>query len=129
MGAAQQVIDSIDPINYGFASMQNTILLHEVVGDGASSLPDQVVPNSVPGAPLSGTEPLIRALGLAAISQTTQAANGVRGVVRFTAGEHASLISPSVPAVTAEMQGQMASLLATGGTTVLVQDPSVIRAQ
>ncbi len=129
MGAAQQTMDSIDPINYGFASAQNAILLHEVVGDGAANLPDQVVPNSVPGAPLSGTEPLIRALGLASISETTQVGNGIRGAVRFTAGEHASLISPTVPAVTAEMQGQMASLLATSGTTVVVQDPSVIRAQ
>ncbi len=128
MGAAQQVIDSIDPINYGFASAQNAILLHEVVG-GGSNLPDQVVPNSVPGAPLSGTEPLVRALGLTTLTATTQAANGVRGVVRFTAGEHASLISPSAPAVTVEMQGQMASLLVSGGAAVLIQDPSVIRAQ
>ncbi len=128
MGAAQQVIDSIDPINYGFASAQNAILLHEVVG-GGSNLPDQVVPNNVPGAPLSGTDPLIRALGLPTLTETTQAANGIRGVVRFTAGEHASLISPTAPAVTAEMQGQMASLLATGGAAVLIQDTSVIRAQ
>lgn len=128
MGAAQQVIDSIDPINYGYASAQNSILLHEVVGAG-SSLPDQVVPNSVPGAPLSGTEPLIRALGLSSITGTTQAANGIRGAVRFTAGEHASLINPTTPAVTAEMQGQMASLLASGGAAVMVQDSSVIRAQ
>lgn len=129
MGAAQQVIDSIDPINYGFASAQNAILLHEVVGS-ESSLPDQVVPNSVQGAPLAGTEPLIRVLGLSAISETTQAANGVRGVVRFTAGDHSSLISPAAsPVVTAEMQGQMASLLVSSGTTVVVQEPSVIRAQ
>ena len=129
MGAAQQVIDSIDPVNYGFASAQNAILLHEVVGDGAANKPDQVVPNNVPGAPLSGTDPLIRVLGLSPITQTTQAANGIRGVTRFTAGEHASLISPTAPAVTAEMQGQMASLLMSSGTTVVVQDPSVIRAQ
>ncbi|MEZ5545923.1 MAG: hypothetical protein R3F10_12175 [Lysobacteraceae bacterium] len=132
MFATQQVIDSIDPINYGFASAQNAILLHEVVGNGigGESLPDQVVPNSVPGAPLSGTEPLIRALGLATITQTTQAANGVRGVVRFTAGEHGSILRPDVSAaVTTEMQRQMASLLATSGTTVVVSDSSVIRAQ
>jgi len=128
MFATQTVIDSIDPINYGWASAQNAILLHEVVGSG-ESLPDQVVPNSVAGAPLSGTEPLIRALGLSTIASTTQAANGVRAVVRFTAGEHGSLLSPSVPAVTVEMQTQMASLLATSGTTVLVSDSSVIRAQ
>ncbi len=128
MGAAQQVIDAIDPINYGYASAQNAILLHEIVG-GGSNLPDQVVPNSVPGAPLAGTDPLIRALGLTTLTQTTQAANGIRGVVRFTAGEHASLISPTAPAVTAEMQGQMASLLVSGGAAVLIQDTSVIRAQ
>ncbi|MCX7556153.1 Ig-like domain-containing protein [Xanthomonadaceae bacterium JHOS43] len=128
MGAAQQVIDSIDPINYGFVTAQNAILLHEVVG-GDGSPADQVVPNSVAGAPLSGTEPLIRAMGLSAITQTTQAANGIRGVTRFTSGEHASLIRPTAPAVTAEMQGQMASLLLSSGTAVLVQDPSVIRAQ
>lgn len=128
MGATQQVIDSIDPINYGFVTAQNAVLLHEVVG-GEGSPADQVVPNAVAGAPLSGTEPLIRAMGLAPITGTTQAANGIRGVTRFTAGEHASLISPTVPAVTAEMQGQMASLLLTTGTVVQVNDTSVIRAE
>ena len=68
-------------------------------------------------------------VGLAPITGTTQAANGIRGVTRFTAGEHASLISPTVPAVTAEMQGQMASLLLTTGTVVQVNDTSVIRAE
>ncbi len=129
MFATQTVIDSIDPINYGYASAQNAILLQEVVG-GGESLPDQVIPNAVPGAPLSGTEPLIRALGLDTLTQTTQAANGVRGVVRFTAGEHSSLLSPATSvAVTTEMQKQMASLLVTSGTTVVVSDSSVIRAQ
>ncbi len=129
LGAAQQVIDSADPINYGFASLTNAIVLHEVVG-GGTVLPDQVVPNSVAGAPLSGTEPLIRALGLPSIFATTQAANGVRGAVRFTRGDHGSLLSPaaSLPA-TLEMQGQMASFLASGGAAVLIQDTSVIRTQ
>lgn len=128
MGATQQVIDSIDPVNYGFITAQNAILLHEVVG-GGDNPSDQVVPNAVAGAPLSGTEPLIRAMGLAPITGTTQSANGIRGVTRFTAGEHASLINPTAPAVTAEMQGQMASLLLTTGTVVQVNDTSVIRAE
>ncbi len=132
LGAAQQVLDAADPINYGIASVTDALLLHEVVGGGGSppSLPDQVIPNSVPGAPLSGTEPLIRALRLNTITATTQAANGVRGVVRFTRGDHGSLLSPaaSLPA-TLEMQGQMASFLASGGAAVLVQDTSVIRTQ
>ncbi|MFA5684707.1 MAG: hypothetical protein WCZ65_01095 [Lysobacteraceae bacterium] len=130
LGAAQQVLDPVDPINYGFASAQNAILLQEVIGNGSDFLPDQVIPNSVPGAPLSGTEPLIRALGLPALTATTQAANGVRGAVRFTAGDHGSLLSPAASlAATVEMQGQMASLLSTGGAAVLIQDTSVIKTQ
>ena len=129
MGAAQQVTDSVDPINYGFASAQNAILLHEVVG-GGDVLPDQVVPNSVPGAPLSGTEPLIRVLGLPSLASSAQSANGVRAAVRFIAGDHGSLLSPaaSVPA-TVEMQTQMASMVVSAGTTVVVTDTSVIRTQ
>jgi hypothetical protein len=128
-GAAQQVIDSADPVNYGFASVQNAILLHEVVGGGAV-LPDQVIPNAVAGAPLSGTEPLIRVLGLSSITATTQSANGVRGATRFTKGDHGSLLSPSasLPA-TIEMQGEMISFIASGGAAVVVSDTSVIRTQ
>ncbi|MEJ2385506.1 MAG: hypothetical protein P8Y54_14175, partial [Xanthomonadales bacterium] len=56
--AWQTLIDSADPINWSreLASFNN-VLLHEVIGD-------TVTPNFVPTAPLSGTEPMIRALGL-----------------------------------------------------------------
>lgn len=133
-GAAQTVIDSADPINFALATngtllASKRLLLQEVVG-GGNVLPDQVVPNSVAGAPLSGTEPLIRVLGLASITQTTQSATGIRGVVRFTQGDHGSLLSPAASAAaTAEMQGEMASLLATGGAAVQISNPSVIRTQ
>lgn len=136
LAAAQQAIDPADPINYGFASAQNAILLHEVVGggtlpnNGGTSLPDQVIPNTVPGAPLGGTEPLIRALGLPAITQSTQSATGVRGATRFIFGDHGSLLSPaSNAAVTAEMQGQMASFIVSNGGAVVVTNTSVIRTQ
>lgn len=121
LGAAQQVIDSADPINWANNAVQsNAILLHQVAGD-------TVVPNSVPGAPLSGTEPLIRIMGLAPITETTQDPAGILGATRFIQGTHGSLLDPSDPAVTAEMQGQAASLIASGGTTVVVNDPSVIQ--
>src|SRR6056297_663769 len=122
LGAAQQVVDSADPINWSeVAVLDNSILLHEVIGD-------TVVPNSVPGAPLSGTEPMIRIMGLESISATTQNAAGVRAAVRFNPGSHGSLLDPSAsPATTAEMQGQAASLIASGGTTVIVNDASVIQ--
>ncbi len=130
LGAAQQVMDSADPINFAAASIASgdKILLHEVVGGGAN-LPDQVIPNSVAGAPLSGTEPLIRALGLTTITATTQAA-AIRGAVRFIAGDHSSLLSPaSSLATTVEMQSQMASMIVSNGQAVVVTNTAVIRTQ
>ena len=128
MTAAQTVADSGDSINFAFATAGKSILAQEVVGD-ATHAPDQVIPNHVPGAPLSGTDPLIAALGLSTITQTTQAPS-IRGVVRFTQGTHGSLLDPSSsPAVTVEMQTEMASMIASGGTTVIVANPSVIRTQ
>ena len=141
-GAAQTVIDSADPVNWALAANNSLLgskrlLLQEVVGGGTGTpeqtMTDQVIPNSVAGAPLSGTEPLIRTLGLATITQTTQSASGIRGVVRFTQGNHGSLLNPSgptgSPATTAEMQGEMASLLVSQGAAVQVSNPSVIRTQ
>ena len=126
--AAQTVVDSGDSINFAFATAGKAILAQEVVGD-ATHPSDQVIPNFVVGAPLSGTDPLIAALGLSTITQTTQA-NPIRGVVRFTQGAHGSLLDPtSSPAVTAEMQGEMASMIVSRGTTVVVSNPSVIRTQ
>lgn len=124
--ATQTVIDSGDPINYAFATAGKHLLLQEVVGsDGV--LPDQVIPNRVAGAPLSGTEPLIAALGLTNIIGSVQSADGIRGVARFLQGEHGSLLDPTdFPAATIEMQGEMASMLVTHGTAVQVGNPSIL---
>lgn len=132
MGAAQQATDSADPINFASVAVAGgeRILLHEVVG-GGSSLPDQVIPNSVAGAPLSGTEPLIRTLGLPSIlGPGTSDPAGVKGAVRFIVGDHGSLLSPAASAAaTIEMQGQMASYIFSNGTAVQVLNTSVIRTQ
>jgi hypothetical protein len=129
LGAAQQAIDAADPLNTAFALAAKRVLVHEVVG-GGSVLPDQVIPNTVPGAPLAGTEALIRALGLSSITASTQSANGVRGATRFTQGNHGSLLDPTAsPAATVEMQKQMATMLVNGGNAVQVSDTSVIRTQ
>lgn len=125
--AAQTAVDSADPINYAALTAQrHPVLVQEVVGSGDSPA-DQVVPNAVPGAPLSGTEPLVRAMGLSPVAGTTPDPNGVRGVVRFLTGSHGSLLSPAAsPAATAEMQGEMAGMLATDGRVVPVNNPGVI---
>ncbi len=124
MVVTQTVVDSGDPINYGaLAGQFNNILFHEVLGD-------QVVPNTVAGAPLSGTEPLIAAMGLPPISSTTANPEGLDGAVRFTAGDHGSLLSPAASLeATVEMQSQMASMVATAGTTVVVTNESVVQGQ
>jgi Pla-1/cef family extracellular lipase len=128
--ATQTVIDSGDPINFPLNSpllASKSLLLQEVIGSG--DIPgDQVIPNSVPGAPLSGTEPLIAALGLSDITGTTQNADGIRGVTRFLQGEHGSILDPTdFPAATLEMQGEAASMLVSGGTYVQVTLPVVIQ--
>lgn len=133
LGAAQQATDSADPVNFAAFAVAGgeRILLHEVIG-GGSVLPDQVIPNSVAGSPLSGTEPLIAALNMTSITGplTAPVATGIRSAVRFTAGDHGSLLSPAASgAATAEMQGQMASFIVSGGTFVQVTNTSVIRTQ
>ncbi|HEX5121832.1 MAG TPA: hypothetical protein VFV97_01200 [Rhodanobacteraceae bacterium] len=126
MGAAQTAVDSGDPINFAGVTDSKHLLMQEVVG-GGDVPPDQVIPNSVPGAPTSGTEPLIAAYGLAPIGQSTQSPDGIRGATRFLQGEHGSLLDPTdFPAATAEMQGEMASMVVSGGNAVQVTYPQIL---
>ena len=119
---AQTVVDAADPINWGATTvLTNSVLLQQVAGDA-------VVPNAVEGSPLAGTEPLIRVMGLDAITGTTQDPMGIRGAVRLLQGDHGSLLSPAAsPAVTAEMQGQAASMVASGGAAVVIGNPDLIQ--
>lgn len=128
--AAQTVVDSGDPINHAIRAATNSAIhMISVVGDGTpDNLPDQVVPNAVAGAPLSGTEPLAAVMGLASVSETTLDAAGVRGIVRFTEGDHSSLLSPAASlAATTEMQTEMAAFFATFGTALLITDDTVVQ--
>ena len=123
LGAAQQVVDSSDPINWAaLTAATNAVVMQTVIND-------QVIPNTVPGAPLSGGFPLIAAMELPSINSTTSDPMGVRAnVTLLPPAGHGSLLSPAdSPAATAEMQGEMASLLSTGGTTVVVDNPDVIQ--
>lgn len=138
LGAAQTVIDAGDPVNYAttLTAKGDGILYFEVVG-GNSSPSDLVVPNTVPDgndssgtvpAPLAGTEPMLRLLGLTHRNATFVGPN-LLAATKFTAGSHGSFIDPSDDlAVTTEMQTEMATFLATDGGTLLVSDPSVLLA-
>jgi pimeloyl-ACP methyl ester carboxylesterase len=140
MGAAQTAVDSGDPINFAgngtFLDLhvehpeldfKKRILVQEVVG-GGDVLPDQVIPNRVAGAPTSGTEPLIAALGLMAADASTASIDGVRAATRFLQGAHGSLLDPSSSAAaTVEMQGEMASMIASYGEVLQVTNASVLQ--
>jgi pimeloyl-ACP methyl ester carboxylesterase len=121
LNSYQTVLDSADPINYGAeAARLHPIHLIEVVGE-TDSLPDQTVPNTVEDAPLSGTEPLARIMGLQSVNRSAWDDQGLRAIVRFTEGDHGSIISPAASfGATAEMQGQMIRFLQSEGTELEV---------
>nr|BAK14330.1 lipase [Aeromonas hydrophila] len=128
--AAQSVLDSADPINLG-RGIQSSFPLFatEIVGDGALSLSDQVIPNSIASAPLGGTEPLFKVLALQPLTATSAASHNA---ARFVAGGHSSLLAPDEnfdPSgdVTTEMQSQFASFFMSGGTAVKVTNGSLLK--
>jgi len=121
--AAQTVIDSGDPINFGaLAASRNQIHMIELIGDN-------VVPNAVMGAPLAGSQPLARVMGFdpRGIGETLTGS----GLVRFNAGNHGSPLLPdaSLEAFN-EMQTQIATYAATAasaqGPTIVLNDLTVI---
>jgi pimeloyl-ACP methyl ester carboxylesterase len=119
--AAQTLLDSADSINWGAeAAMKLPIIHNQVMQDGT-------VPNIVPGAPLAGSEALNRIMGLNGYSTTQADPEGLSGVARFVQpADHESLFRPDFPQVTAEMQGEMASFIVSGGTFVNVGNPDLL---
>ncbi|HDX9010371.1 VolA/Pla-1 family phospholipase [Aeromonas dhakensis] len=128
--AAQSVLDSADPINLGSGIKSDfPLFATEIVGDGALSLSDQVIPNSIASAPLGGTEPLFKVLALQPLTATGAASHNA---ARFVAGGHSSLLAPDEnfdPSgdVTTEMQSEFASFFMSGGTVVKVTDPTLLK--
>ncbi len=128
--AAQQTVDSSDPINLGSILTDTGVptFLIEVQGD-------TVVPNDVlnevtqvPDAPLSGTDPMIAAMGLDKLTVDVSGAPQQRWV-RFTEGNHASLLLPGGTlqelAAFTEMQSQVISFIVSNGDAIDVTDTSV----
>lgn len=118
----QTMIESADAINWAAeAARFKDIVVHEVIND-------DTVPNFVPGAPLSGTEPMIQVMGLTPYSSTQVNPAGLDLVGRFVPpAVHSSFLDPTAsPAATMEMQKQLASFLASRGTTVVVEDAATM---
>ena len=145
LGAAQTVVDSGDPVNYSLNAMGYApsaaagrgLLFFEIVG-GNGSPSDLVVPNTVPDtndasgtvpAPLAGTEPQLRLLGLTQVNTSQAGAADLLLTTKFVAGDHRSLLDPTADAaVTTEIQGEAASFIATNGTVLTVTDDTVLQA-
>ncbi len=128
--AAQAATDAGDPVNYAqaYAADGRNVHLIEIVGDPGASVPaDQVIPPTVPGAPLSGTEPLIELMGLPAVSETTMDVAGTSGAVRFLEGTHSSILDPTAAAAFAEIQAQVARYASSSGTEILVTNESIVQ--
>ena len=135
MFSFQTIVDSGDPINFSqFLGLSSTpVLLHEIVGGGPNGgMEDQVVPNSVAGAPLSGTDPMIAALGLTVIDQSTAT---TKAAVRFIEGNHSSLLDPGATIGESEafeeLQDQVADWVGSISTvpTVIINNSDVIEQQ
>jgi len=119
--AAQTLVDSGDPINHAAilgASGNTSIHMIEVIGD-------LVIPNNVPTAPLSGTDPLARVMGLTQVDSTSSGS----ALVVFSAGDHGSILDPGASLeATVEMQTQTATFAASSGALLPINNASVIQA-
>jgi len=123
------VVDSGDPLAHASLGHYATLPLHflEVVGGGLNP-PDLVVPNHVPEAPLAGSDPLIARLGLTQYSASATDAAGLHAVVRFTAGDHSSILDPAASLdVFNEMQAETGIFLSSFGTTLTITNGSVVQ--
>ncbi|WP_171354576.1 MULTISPECIES: Ig-like domain-containing protein [Vibrio] len=100
----QQTIDGSDPatkISRQLNAHQPTLLL-EAVGDCGSEceigeyMPDTVVPNNADNNVMTGTDPLVSALALNPIMETTNASTKteIRGVIKATVGGHGTFLFP-----------------------------------
>ncbi|MCP3675376.1 MAG: hypothetical protein GY829_13000, partial [Gammaproteobacteria bacterium] len=127
--AAQMVLDSGDPANYAAMVVTNDVptLMLQV-------LDDTVVPNSAATAPLAGTEPLARLMGLSTVTTDTAGIlEGNRLFTKLNMGNHGSVISPAdgdnsmgLLNVTTEIQTQIVTFFATSGTAIEVVDPTLL---
>lgn len=104
--AIQTMVDSGDPVNFSqtLGNLSVPLLLQQINND-------QVIPNSVANAPLTGNEAMARLLGLTHIGLGSTDLG--KGHVKMNAGVHTSLLRPdaSAPLVTAELQAQVVSFV------------------
>ncbi len=125
MIATQTILDDADPINYAksVGAKQNVFCI-EVVGNGTEGTSDQVIPNYVATAPLSGTEPLVLHLGTTNLT----ADSAPNKTARFLVGDHSSILDPTNSLVaTYTMQSQVAGFVESNGISIPVVDTTILK--
>ncbi len=116
--AAQWAVDSADPANFAQdASATHPIHMIEIVGDGsqnANNQPDQTVPNQ-------STDILAALLGATKASAPVNPVTvGAPKIVRFTQGDHSTILTANDLGVFTEMHSELAAFQASGGTAVIL---------
>lgn len=138
---SQTVLDAGDPLNYAaqLKASPSPVYFAQMVGNASLKLPsDVVVSNSVPGAPLSGSDPLVKALGLVDTKVSGQSPTGLKVRVNFSQGEHGTLLTPNsslnagLPAgvwreAMVELHTQIASFLASDGKVLQVSNSNTLQ--
>jgi len=114
----QTILDPADPANYAAdAVAQHALLAFEIPGD-----------RSVPNGPTDYIADLWGLTDVTAAVGSLFDPLGARGIVRFASGGHGSLLDPSAdPAVTVEMQRELAIFAQSRGQLIQVTDLSVVQ--
>jgi len=128
MLATQTILDDADPINYAMqVGATHKIFAIEVVGDGGGNLPDQVIPNKVATAPLSGTDPLVAYLQATTLSGTTGDYIAPNKTARYIVGDHSSILDPTASVqATISMQTQTATFVGSQGAFISIEDETLL---
>jgi Pla-1/cef family extracellular lipase len=135
--AIQTAVDSADGVSYGskIASQGTAVYQNVVIGDGNANLEDTVIPATTSTSLVAGTVPSALLMGLTPVATTQQSETPMSYLVKFTKGHHGSLLTPApsggataaeAAAATAEMQGQVASFLASRGLVLQVANESIV---
>jgi Pla-1/cef family extracellular lipase len=135
--AIQTAVDAADSNSLAskVASQGAAIYQNVVVGDGEGNPADTVIPPYSTVSPVSGTVPSGQLMGLMPVATSQVTAEPMSYLVKFTKGHHGSVLTPApaygvtpadAAAANAEMQGQVASFLASRGLMLQVANESVV---
>jgi pimeloyl-ACP methyl ester carboxylesterase len=122
LNAFQTVLDDADPLNYASLAAKKQKFLMHMVKD------DDVIPNTIPTAPMSGGVPIVKLMDGKDITtyflpgETEKTVTPVPGedvYTFFLKGNHRSLFIPDYnPLTTIEMQTEMDSFISSEGTAI-----------